>query len=99
MSEVAKINQRQSLIVHDAAECTGDGCPIHAPTDHHMKDWPKVWRWDRGLMERECEHGIGHPDPDHLTHTERLRGKAAAKAEAVHGCCGCCRPPESVEAA
>lgn len=54
------------------------------------------WRFDSGLMERICTHGIGHPDPDHMAHLQRLvSGRIATQeyvdAEAVHGCDGCCR--------
>lgn len=68
------------------------GCPVHAPTPHPMRDWPLHWRDDRRLMERRCPHGVGHPDPDHLAHTARLRGRKRAEVESVHGCDGCCRP-------
>jgi hypothetical protein len=43
---------------------------------------PQLWRSDRGLMERLCEHGVGHPDPDEIN--LGLGGRA------VHGCDGCC---------
>jgi hypothetical protein len=51
-----------------------------------MRDWNLHWRGDRGLFERICRHGVGHPDPDqyeywHLTFQEYM---------SVHGCCGCC---------
>lgn len=42
------------------------------------------------MMERICEHGVGHPDPDHLHYVENTLGTQAAEAEAVHGCCGVC---------
>lgn len=84
-------NAHQMLVnVHDREDCTG-ACPIHAPSDHHMRDWPLHWREDRGLMERICPHGVGHPDPDHLTHTAEVRGEEAAWGESVHGCDGCCK--------
>lgn len=80
------------LSAHDPADCEAP-CPIHAPSEHHMRDWPMHWRSDRYLMERICPHGIGHPDPDHLARVERLRGKEAADGQSVHGCDGCCRKP------
>jgi hypothetical protein len=43
-----------------------------------MRSWPQHWRGDRGIIERVCDHGIGHPDPD-----DRNRDK-------IHGCDGCC---------
>lgn len=68
------------LKVHDADVCAGDPCIIHNPSDHHMRTWPTHWRPDRGIMERRCPHGIGHPDPDD-------DGR-----DHVHGCDGCCKP-------
>jgi hypothetical protein len=49
---------------------------------HHMRDWPLIWRNDRGIFERKCPHGIGHPDPD----------QGGPNFSAVHGCDGCCSP-------
>lgn len=73
--------------VHDADQCSGEFCPIHNPSDHSMRDFPTHWRADRGVMERICPHGIGHPDPDDLAHLERT----GRKGEGVHGCDGCCQ--------
>ena len=82
----------QKLVnVHDAsADCIVNGCPVHAPSDHSMKLFPTHWRQDRGLMERICPHGVGHPDPDHLAFTLRTAGFEAASVEGIHGCDGCC---------
>lgn len=84
--------------VHDEEEACGRfGCPIHSPSDHHMKDWPTNWR-DGGWLdikpahfERICEHGIGHPDPDSAAYLLRVFGEDVN----VHGCDGCCRDPEA----
>ena len=73
--------------VHSRKQCEGRGCSIHHPSDHHMKDWPTWWRQDRGFMERVCEHGIGHPDPDDMAY-RRSRGLSD---RSIHGCDGCCR--------
>jgi len=74
--------------VHGEEECRTPGaCTIHSPSNHHMIDLSQYWRADRGFMERICSHGVGHPDPD-----ERLEG-----ADAVHGCDGCCTPPDAVD--
>lgn len=54
-----------------------------------MRAFPTHWRADRGLMERICPHGVGHPDPDDLAWQEEHRPQAAA---GVHGCDGCCAP-------
>ncbi len=65
--------------VHLPEKCAGRACVVHAPSEHHMRDWPLTWRGDRGIMERACPHGIGHPDPDDI-------------GDDVHGCDGCCYP-------
>lgn len=73
--------------VHPASQCEGEWCVLHNPSDHKMKDWPLNWRGDRGIMERLCPHGVGHPDPDDLAHLERI----GRTGEGVHGCDGCCQ--------
>lgn len=78
------------LLVHRAGECAGPTCVVHNPSQHHMRDWPLKWRSDRKLMERLCEHGVGHPDPDHLDFVRRTKGGAAAETDSIHGCDGCC---------
>jgi hypothetical protein len=62
---------------HAAHVCSGRPCPIHNPSDHHMRDWPLEHIGKRLgqqgsrtllLSERLCGHGVGHPDPDSLTY-------------------------------
>lgn len=75
---------------HGPAQCAGNPCPIHNPSDHMMRDWPITIRPDRHLLvERVCTHGCGHPDPDSLAW---LRS-TGINDQGVHGCCGCCIPP------
>lgn len=78
--------------VHDPAQCAGEFCAMHNPSDHHMRSWPSNWRGDRHLMERICPHGIGHPDPDDIAFKVR-RDPIDGHYEAVHGCDGCCGTP------
>lgn len=73
----------QRLIVHDLLNCLLP-CPIHAPSQHSLVAAPLHWRGDRRIMERICDHGVGHPDPDDLK-------VGRSWAEGVHGCDGCCR--------
>lgn len=78
--------------VHLPEECAGRPCIIHNRTDHHMRSWPFHYRSDRGIFERICVCGIGHPDPDQFAYWEEL---GILKGEAVHGCCGHCIEKEN----
>ena len=69
------------MVVHRSKVCEGLPCTIHNRSDHHMRSWAQYYRSDRGMMERICPHGIGHPDPDDPTE------------DRIHGCDGCCKPP------
>lgn len=73
--------------VHSRSQCAGRPCVIHDPSDHHMMDWPKVWRDDLKYFERQCEHGIGHPDPDDVAYYADVQGVDINRG---HGCDGCC---------
>ena len=81
----------QRLVVHDKKDCKGD-CPIHNPSDHHMKDWVLHWRDDKYIFERICKHGVGHPDPDSLAFLIKQYKKQGMDCSYIdtHGCCGCC---------
>lgn len=79
MSRATLVGGQVLLNVHDPSLCEGRACCIHAPSDHSMAEFPQHFREDRGIMERTCPHGIGHPDPDDPT------------LDTVHGCDGCCR--------
>lgn len=70
---------------HDPADCAGRVCVLHNTTKHAMSDWPIIWRDDRGIVERKCPHGIGHPDPDQFAfwrETDQMW-------QTTHGCDGC----------
>ena len=73
-------------MIHSLNQCAGEFCPLHNPSEHKMKDWPTNIR-DSNLVERMCEHGVGHPDPDSVAYFER-RGITHM---GIHGCDGCCR--------
>lgn len=80
--------------VHDESDCEDQpACIIHRPTEHHMADWPLHWRGDRGIFERICPHGVGHPDPDQFYYWK----KRDEMWQAVHGCCFCCQHDEGEE--
>jgi hypothetical protein len=85
------------VYVHDPALCAGRPCTIHHRTDHLMRSFPQHFRQDRGIMERICPYGVGHPDPDDLawrpaTYERGIEGRDTAS---VHGCCGCCMDLET----
>ena len=45
-----------------------------------------------GLVEDECQHGVGHPNKDWLTQNDPDDKRALA----IHGCDGCCSTEESI---
>lgn len=82
------------IMAHTAAACAGQvACPIHNRSVHSMRAMTQHWRGDRGIIERICEHGTGHPDPDQYAFWVYGMGEEHADAEMVHGCCAerCCR--------
>lgn len=80
MSEVYTTGTGQQMYTHEHGECKVGSCPIHNPSKHVLRDCPTHWRQDRGIMERICPHGVGHPDPDCMY----------AQQDTVHACDGCC---------
>ena len=82
MSEDYLVSNGVLRSIHDSSKCKGEWCCIHKWSDHHMTEWPQLWRGDRHLMERVCSHGVGHPDPDDPS------------PDRTHGCDGCCSPDE-----
>lgn len=71
--------------VHPAKLCEGTLCSIHNPSEHRMREWPMLLR-ETALIERTCEHGVGHPDPDSAAFMDRRFGPGWG----THGCDGCC---------
>lgn len=65
--------------------CVDDGCAIHSPSKHHMSSWPMVMRPDT-LVERICNHGLEHPDPDSLKFFHSV-GKFYMGEHTCDGCC------------
>lgn len=86
--ESVKINDTQTLRVHDPNACTGHYCSAHNPSPQAEAIGKRWWRQDRGMMERVCPDGIGHPDPDEIAYRERVG--LETEYFSVHGCDGCC---------
>lgn len=80
--------------VHPIADCTGRHCPLHNPSEHALSIGKLHWRGDRGIMERICKHGIGHPDPDQTEYWLTFMSKDDVGWYTVHGCDGCCARSE-----
>lgn len=85
-----------TLNTHRKGDCMNEFCCIHNPSDHPLNQHPLNWRGDRRLMERICDHGIGHPDPDDIEFKRTTLGEDSAAAEAIHGCDGCCLAKKTV---
>jgi hypothetical protein len=77
------------VLVHSAEDCrlVNGHCVFHAPSDHPLKNAPMILRLDKqALVERVCEHGVGHDDPDSCAFLEEALGDWPG----IHGCDGCC---------
>jgi len=86
-TEVWKDINGMEHTIHHKDLCKGKHCPFHNPSNHPLKDAPIHIRYDKGaLVERICEHGVGHDDPDSVAYFHSIGEKWAG----VHGCDGCC---------
>lgn len=84
---VTLMGSGQRIHAHKENECAGRYCAIHNPSDHPLNGAPLIWR--NRMMERQCPHGVGHPDPDDVRFRVEIRGEDPAYAS-THGCDGCC---------
>jgi hypothetical protein len=77
---------------HHNTVCHGQFCVIHNPSDHHLRHWPMIMR-ETTLIERHCQHGVGHPDPDSYRALNRIHyGQEDYEyGFGYHGCDGCCK--------
>lgn len=80
--ETTRLLGGQRIVAHNRQVCIPP-CPIHTPSDHHMRMWRQLYRGADTPMERMCVHNIGHPDPDDIL-ARTLDGAG------IHGCDGCC---------
>lgn len=77
---------------HREEDCKEPHCVIHKPSDHPLNTAPMIFRADKvGLIERQCEHNVGHPDPDSVWFIENVQfaGEGVGWI-GIHGCDGCC---------
>lgn len=90
--EWADCTGRKFFVHKRNVDCDIDGCAIHNPSYHPLSDAKQYMRSDKSwLIERICDHGIGHPDPDSASFIAKQEGN---KSIWVHGCDGCCRETE-----
>lgn len=78
---------------HSHDLCGGRPCPIHAPSQHHMRDWPVLMPVDPHdvVLERMCAHQVAHPDPDSVE-LATCFDPTNEGAHGLHTCDGCCKP-------
>lgn len=80
---------RKFYVHKRTVDCDINGCAIHNPSYHPLSDAKQFMREDRGfLIERICDHGIGHPDPDSASFMAK---NGYGSSIWIHGCDGCCR--------
>ena len=81
--------QCQNLVlvgVHTILVCRNP-CPIHnTASDHNLSKEPLYFDENRGILLRECTHGIKHPDYD----SARYYYTVNLQNMNVHVCDGCC---------
>jgi hypothetical protein len=88
------------VFVHTLKRCKGIPgkipCVVHDPVAGSWDDLELIFRGDRGIFERICVHGVGHPDPNQIDFW-KLAGQEFL---GDHGCDGCCNEwPDQMEAA
>ena len=82
----------KEVCVASRVKGTPEHCFLHNPSEHKMRDWPIVVR-STTLIERTCEHGVGHPDPDSAAYLNwYYKVEKTQHGWGVHGCDGCCTP-------
>jgi hypothetical protein len=81
------------LTTHGPANCMGEHCCIHAPSQHALDKAPLHWIQEMKMMFRVCAHSALHPDPDALEfHMLMSMAGRAPYYDGWHECCPtqCC---------
>ena len=89
-----KVPQGTVWAFHGPDWCSGRSCPVHAPSNHHMRDWPLLAPSNPHavVLERVCpRHGVAHPDPDSVEQATTFDPTHEGE-HGLHPCCGCCTP-------
>ena len=72
-----------SMLAHTQEMCSHEVCSLHKRTEHHMRSFRQIFRYNINVMSRVCTHGAWHPDPDDPT---LLSGEYNGE----HECDACC---------
>jgi hypothetical protein len=99
--DLIEIDNGVMLRTHPVALCAvgvSAGCPIHAPSDHALRDAPMTWQPRIRMLFRRCPHDVMHPDPDSLGFENTiallrtLHGEPTLGYDGWHPCCDerCC---------
>lgn len=83
--DVTRLESGKVLHHHVKADCSGDCC-LHGTSSHPSCRMPRTWRFDKGIIEHECPHGIGHPCYAGAAYVSSRGGIP----DTIHGCDGCC---------
>jgi hypothetical protein len=74
------------IYVHKKGQCKGTYCTLHNRSNHHLRSWPQLWDPQIFAMQRICEHGVAHTDPD------EINTDVVVRFEHESQCDGCCVP-------
>lgn len=91
--ESTRLESGQVIRHHTKADCSGNCC-LHGTSKHDSCRMPRSWRVDRGIIEHQCPHGVGHPCHAGIDyHNVSVASEANHDYDwGIHGCCGegCC---------
>lgn len=97
MSTLKLADGRTLKNVHLKGTCLLAHCAVHNPSKHPLDSAPFDWLGGHiAHLQRVCEHGYRHPDPDDLKFHEAIGAFLTVEAIlSVHlmeeNCDGCCR--------
>lgn len=83
MSYTTLENTHISIVAHSRDDCPNSVCSLHKRSDHHMRSFRQIFRYNIGIMSRVCMHGSWHPDPD----DEKF---ISGEYDGSHDCDACC---------
>ena len=92
-AEVTLLESGQRLTHHTKANCSGSCC-LHGTSIYASCKMPRSWRFDRGIIEHQCEHGVGHPCRAGVEYAKAISGPDDDYDSGIHGCDRCCQSPD-----